>query len=70
MDGGDKEEYKPSAEYEQEFREPLLDIELTDSTELWLFQWPYKQVSFFFSLLKALFGHESRDIPLCVLSES
>ncbi|KAJ0046126.1 hypothetical protein Pint_05407 [Pistacia integerrima] len=43
MDSGDKEEYKPSAEYEQEFRDPLLDIKLTDSTELWLIQWPYKQ---------------------------
>ncbi|KAL5732359.1 hypothetical protein ACOSQ2_032051 [Xanthoceras sorbifolium] len=38
-----KEGYKPTEEYEEELRDPLVDISLTDSTELWLIQWPYKQ---------------------------
>ncbi|KAH7548496.1 hypothetical protein JRO89_XS14G0143000 [Xanthoceras sorbifolium] len=45
-----KEGYKPTEEYEEELRDPLVDISLTDSTELWLIQWPYKQVCFLFFL--------------------
>ncbi|KAK0591771.1 hypothetical protein LWI29_007739 [Acer saccharum] len=44
MDDGDiREGYKPTNEFEEEIRDPLVDISLTDSTELWLIQWPYKQ---------------------------
>ncbi|KAJ4720341.1 mediator-associated protein 2 [Melia azedarach] len=42
-DAAQEEGYRPTEEYEEEFRDPLVDISLTDSTELWLIQWPYKQ---------------------------
>lgn len=42
------EGYKPTEEYDEELRDPLVDLSLLDSTELWLIQWPYKQVCYFF----------------------
>lgn len=42
-----KQVYKPPEEYEEDLKEPLIDISLNESTELWLIQWPYKQVCFF-----------------------
>ncbi|KAK3228912.1 hypothetical protein Dsin_000793 [Dipteronia sinensis] len=42
-DGDIREGYRPTDEFEEELRDPLVDISLTDSTELWLIQWPYKQ---------------------------
>lgn len=38
------EAYKPPPEFEEEEREFLTDISLSDSTELWLIQWPANQV--------------------------
>lgn len=38
------EGYKPTEEYDEELRDPLVDLSLLDSTELWLIQWPYKQM--------------------------
>lgn len=38
------EEYKPAPEFEEDDRELLADISLSDSTELWLIQWPANQV--------------------------
>ncbi|XP_031384617.1 mediator-associated protein 2 isoform X1 [Punica granatum] len=32
--------YQPPAGFVEDQREPLLDLKLTDSTELWLIQWP------------------------------
>ncbi|KAK4762462.1 hypothetical protein SAY87_013056 [Trapa incisa] len=32
--------YKPPADFLEDQKEPLIDIELNDSTELWLIQWP------------------------------
>ncbi|CAA7401673.1 unnamed protein product [Spirodela intermedia] len=36
--------YKPGPDLEEDSRNPLLDISLTDSTELWLIQWPINQL--------------------------
>jgi hypothetical protein len=35
--------YEPPSGFEEDTRDPLVDLNLTDSTELWLIQWPYKQ---------------------------
>lgn len=40
--------YHPVSGFVEDKREPLIDLELTDSTELWLFQWPINQVMFLF----------------------
>ncbi|CAM8942624.1 unnamed protein product [Rhodiola kirilowii] len=34
---------KAQSEFEKDQCEPLIDLDLSDSTELWLIQWPYKQ---------------------------
>lgn len=39
------EGYKPETGFEEDSREPLTDISLSDSTELWLIQWPINEVS-------------------------
>jgi hypothetical protein len=39
------EVYKPEPGFEEDSREPLADISLSDSTELWLIQWPINEVS-------------------------
>ncbi|XP_078444399.1 mediator-associated protein [Wolffia australiana] len=42
---GDSEDgYKPGHEFVEDSRNPLLDISLSDSTELWLMQWPINQL--------------------------
>ena len=41
----DVEGYKPETGFEEDSREPLTDISLSDSTELWLIQWPINEVS-------------------------
>ncbi|KAJ8475984.1 hypothetical protein OPV22_019711 [Ensete ventricosum] len=38
------EGYKPGPDFEEDSRTPLVDISLTDSTELWLIQWPINQL--------------------------
>ncbi|XP_042482290.1 mediator-associated protein 2-like [Macadamia integrifolia] len=38
-----EEGYKPPAEFQVDAKDPLVDISLTDSTELWLIQWPINQ---------------------------
>ncbi|XP_010243688.1 PREDICTED: mediator-associated protein 2 isoform X1 [Nelumbo nucifera] len=35
--------YRPPPEFEENTRDPLVDISLTDSTEFWLIQWPHNQ---------------------------
>ncbi|KAI3992094.1 hypothetical protein MKX01_014985 [Papaver californicum] len=37
------DEYKPADEFQEDVKEPLLEIPLSDSKELWLIQWPDKQ---------------------------
>ncbi|KAJ8760562.1 hypothetical protein K2173_015229 [Erythroxylum novogranatense] len=46
MDKGEGEGYKPEAAFEEDTREQLFDLSLTNSTELWLIQWPFNEVSF------------------------
>lgn len=41
----EEKSYKPEAGFEEDIREPLVDLSLTDSTELWLIQWPHNEVS-------------------------
>lgn len=36
--------YKPPPEFQEDARDPLVELNLTDSTELWLIQWPVNQV--------------------------
>ncbi|XP_043711639.1 amino acid permease 6-like [Telopea speciosissima] len=38
-----EEDYKPPVEFQVDAKDPLVDISLTDSTELWLIQWPINQ---------------------------
>ncbi|EXC34532.1 hypothetical protein L484_019131 [Morus notabilis] len=38
-----KEAYMPSLEFEEDAKDPLVDLSLNDSTELWLIQWPKNQ---------------------------
>lgn len=47
MEGGvaADEDYKPPADFVEDWKDPLIDIELKDSTELWLIQWPNNIVS-------------------------
>ncbi|KAJ7977593.1 mediator-associated protein 2 [Quillaja saponaria] len=45
MDVSVKEAYSCPPEFEADAKEPLLDLSLTDSTELWLLQLPYSQDS-------------------------
>lgn len=45
---GEEEGYKPQADFEENAKEPLVDFNMTDSTELWLIQWPKNQVCCFF----------------------
>nr|DAD37599.1 TPA_asm: hypothetical protein HUJ06_008240 [Nelumbo nucifera] len=40
--------YRPPPEFEENTRDPLVDISLTDSTEFWLIQWPHNQVIMIF----------------------
>lgn len=44
------EAYRPPPEFEEDTNDPLIDLNLTDSTELWLLQLPFGQVSFFLPL--------------------
>ncbi|XP_065879583.1 mediator-associated protein 2 [Euphorbia lathyris] len=39
-----EEGYKPEAGFQEDLREPLVDLSLTDSTELWLIQWPQNEL--------------------------
>lgn len=39
-----EEGYKPGPDFEEDIKDPLADISLTDSTELWLIQWPINQL--------------------------
>ncbi|KAM0936013.1 putative mediator-associated protein 2, plant [Dioscorea sansibarensis] len=38
------EGYKPEADFVEDSKEPLLDIDVNDSTEFWLIQWPINQL--------------------------
>ncbi|RRT67497.1 hypothetical protein B296_00039237, partial [Ensete ventricosum] len=44
--------YKPGPDFEEDSKTPLVDISLTDSTELWLIQWPINQASAFDLILQ------------------
>ncbi|KDP24903.1 hypothetical protein JCGZ_24281 [Jatropha curcas] len=44
MDVSEEERYRPDAGFEEDSREPLVDLSLTDSTELWLIQWPHNEL--------------------------
>lgn len=44
MDDAVDKSYHPGSEFVEDKREPLIDLEPTDSTELWLIQWPINQV--------------------------
>ncbi|KDP23252.1 hypothetical protein JCGZ_23085 [Jatropha curcas] len=44
MDVAEGEPYRPDAGFEEDWREPLVDLSLTDSTELWLIQWPHNEL--------------------------
>ncbi|GAV74070.1 hypothetical protein CFOL_v3_17552 [Cephalotus follicularis] len=43
MYANDGEIYNPPPEFAEDAKESLVDIKLTDSTELWLIQWPNNQ---------------------------
>ncbi|PKA55142.1 hypothetical protein AXF42_Ash003779 [Apostasia shenzhenica] len=43
-DVGPNSGYKPGPDFEEDSRDPIFPISLTDSTELWLIQWPLNQV--------------------------
>lgn len=59
MDSDGEPGYKPPPEFQVEAKEPLMDCCSTDSTELWLIQWPNnREVS---SNLRYLFGRVCFD---------
>lgn len=35
--------YEPAVDFQQNAKDPLVDLNLTDSSELWLIQWPLNQ---------------------------
>lgn len=37
--------YNPGPDFEENTKDPLVDFSLTDSSELWLVQWPINQAS-------------------------
>ncbi|XP_022850282.1 mediator-associated protein 2-like [Olea europaea var. sylvestris] len=43
MDVASEAGYKPSTEFEEDRKDPLIELNLTDSTEIWLIQWPINQ---------------------------
>jgi len=46
-DDDDSKRYKPNKEFIEYSTEPLVDLNLNDSTELWLIKVPNSNVSFF-----------------------
>ncbi|KAK2986548.1 hypothetical protein RJ640_019518 [Escallonia rubra] len=40
MNANQETGYNPPSEFEKDTRDPLIELDLTDSTELWLIQWP------------------------------
>lgn len=44
MDDAVDTSYQPPAGFVEDKKDALVDFELTDSTELWLIQWPINQV--------------------------
>lgn len=54
--------YKPPSDFVEDKRDPLVELKLTDSTELWLIQWPINHV---WSLLQTLsFIYTSHNLML------
>ena len=46
MDAASEVGYKPPPEFQVDVKDPLIELSLSDSTELWLIQWPINQVRF------------------------
>lgn len=62
MDVANDLDYKPPSDFVEDKRDPLVELELTDSTELWLIQWPLNHVC---SLLPTLsFIYSSHNLML------
>ena len=69
-----EEAYIPPPEFQEDAKDPLVDLSLTDSTELWLIQWPknkvriifFSQIILFISLSHVIFGcKDSRKTSYC-----
>uniref|UniRef100_A0A0V0HMA5 Putative mediator-associated protein 2-like n=1 Tax=Solanum chacoense TaxID=4108 RepID=A0A0V0HMA5_SOLCH len=43
MDAPNELSYKPPSEFEEVKKDSLVNLNITDSTELWLIQWPFNQ---------------------------
>ncbi|KZV35029.1 mediator-associated protein 2 [Dorcoceras hygrometricum] len=43
MDVSTENVYQPPNEFAEDKKDPLIDFDITDSTELWLIQWPINQ---------------------------
>ncbi|GMP57418.1 hypothetical protein CsSME_00021526 [Camellia sinensis var. sinensis] len=43
MDAADEVGNRPATEFQEDVKDPLIDLSLTDSNELWLIQWPINQ---------------------------
>ncbi|GFZ20997.1 hypothetical protein Acr_29g0001590 [Actinidia rufa] len=43
MDAASEVGYGPPPEFQEDVKDPLIDLSLSDSTELWLIQWPINQ---------------------------
>ena len=46
MDAASEVGYGPPPEFQEDVKDPLIELSLSDSTELWLIQWPINQVRF------------------------
>nr|GMD32039.1 mediator-associated protein 2-like [Ipomoea batatas] len=60
--------YKPPSDFVEDKRDPLVELKSTDSTELWLIQWPINHV---WSLLQTLsFIYTSHNLMLIFYGKS
>ena len=55
VDSESVESYRPPLEFEEESKKALVDLNMTDSTELWLLKLPFSNVSLFLCINFHLF---------------
>lgn len=58
VDSESVESYRPPLEFEEESKKALVDLNMTDSTELWLLKLPFSNVSLFLCINFHLFWIE------------
>lgn len=54
MDAAGEADYKPPPDFIEDTKDPLIELSMTGSKELWLIQWPVNQVRFSFNFFMVL----------------